>query len=426
MKYIFILTTVLLTGITLTQAQDSIKNTWALCWSALGNSSDPSMHLLYEAPVTGRELRQDCRHLSLDIDAAGFFFDAEYATPMAKGYSVTGFRLSPTLRYGINEKAQLRVGFNATAFAGLDSLYRLRPSLSLIYAPAEWITLVAGTLFGNNTHQLYAAVYDPVRWVYDYTEEGLQILTRTSWWNSDTWLDWSHYLTPWTADQERFTMGTSHLFRIVHLQPMVRVWNGCNPELYNQLGWQINLPFHFMASHRGGEVKTLDTNTVTTFNERIGLQARYAFTNALRGSLHSLKLDVSLYNYHLEDKSLDHGGRALYPTLSYEWLHWNPHHSSHLSVRAIAGYWHGDHYFSAYGSPCFWSVNAYSALHMPTGAALVEADLRNLLTFSVDFEHEYRKLNLGLQFGVLYDMDLHKTDLLVGFVMRYKERFLML
>ena len=87
--------------------------------------------------------------LSLDIDAEGFFFNTEYATPYTKGYTIPGFRLSPTIVYGINERSQLRVGFNAIMLAGLDSLQMFRPTLTLLYKPASWLTLIAGTLIND-------------------------------------------------------------------------------------------------------------------------------------------------------------------------------------------------------------------------------------------------------------------------------------
>ena len=428
MKKFFILSAIVLITAAATQAQDSTCATPHNPGhpSALSNNAEYSMHLLYDQSATSRDLIQGCRHLTLDIDAAGFFLDAEYATPYAKGFSVTGFRLSPALAYGINEKAQLRVGFNATAFAGLDSLYRLQPTFSLIYAPTKWLTLVAGTIYGSNTHQLDMPVYDPSRWIYNYQEDGLQILTKTSIWQSDTWLDWNHYLTPWTADQERFTMGTSHLFKIIKINIRKTDWYGCNMDKDNELGWQVNLPMHFIASHRGGEVKTIDTNTVTTFNERIGLQIKYSFANAFHPSFHNFKLDLSLYKYHLEDKTLDNGGKAFYPTLSYEWIHWNKYQMADFALRATAGFWHGDHYFSAFGSPLFWSANAYSALHIPASPSLANAtDIRNILTLTLSAEHEFKGLNLGLQVDALYDLDLRKTDLLFGFYMRFKEKFLL-
>lgn len=424
MKHFFITTVSIFIAVVNVCAQDSSVYCHPNHPSTLHNYAEHSMHLLFDQPITRRELIQGCRHLTLDIDAAGFFFDAEYSTPFSKGYSVTGFRLSPALAYGINERTQLRVGFNATAFAGLDSLYRLRPSFALLYAPTRWLTLVAGTIYGSNTHQLAPPVYDPSRWIYNYQEDGLQILTKTHFWNSDTWLDWIHYLTPWTADQERFTMGTNHLFHIVKVEYRNHEWSCDGMGKDNNHEWQFNLPMHFIANHRGGEVKTIDTNTVTTFNERIGLQIKYTFANALSPSFHTFRLDLSLYNYHLEDNTLDHNGKALYPTLSYEWSHWNKYQWFDWCIRAVAGYWYGDHYFSAYGSPQFWSGNAYTALHIPT-TTTIQQDIRNITTFTLSAEHEFKGFNLGLQVDAYHDIDLKKTDFIFGFYMRFKERFLL-
>ncbi len=396
--------------------------------SAVAQLSNATLSMLADLPPTGSDLVHNCRHLSLDVDANGFFLDAEYATPYAKGYSVTGFRLSPALVYGINERAQLSVGLNASAFAGLDSLYRIRPTFSLLYKPTQWLTLVAGTLYGSHTHRLDAPVYDPSRWIFNYQEDGLQILTHTKRWISDTWLDWQHYLTPWTPDQERFSMGTKHtllLFSNITNHIEHNPEGGEIAKSYTN-GWEITLPAHFLASHRGGEVKTIDTNTVTTFNERIGLQASFLWGNNIQSKYNILTFDLPLYFYHLEDNTLDHGGNAFYPTLAYEYH--RPMHDERRgwSLRAVAGFWHGDHYFSAFGSPLFWSANAYSALHIPASPNLANAtDIRNILTFTLSAEHEFKGLNLGLQIDALYDLDLRKTDLLFGFYMRFKEKFLL-
>ena len=436
MKKFFILSAIILMTAAVTQAQDTTDATMRHPGrpSVLANDAEYSMHLLYDQPTTSRELIQGCRHLTLDVDAAGFFFDAEQKFHTIKGFSVVGFRLSPALAYGINEKAQLRVGFNATAFAGLDSLYRIKPTFSLIYAPTRWLTLVAGTIYGSYSHQLAPVVYNPSRWIYNYQEDGLQILTDTRHWRSDTWLDWNHYLSPWTPDQERFTMGTTHNFSIINIVKR-RDWHNTAHLIsgpcifthhYSEKNFKIEIPAHFIASHRGGEVKTIDTNTVTTFNERIGLRFNYSkrLDNRLK---HTLILDLPMYFYHLEDNTIDHGGKAFYPTLAYEWLHKNSQQMNDWSLRAVAGFWHGDHFFSAFGAPQYWSPTSYAALHIPqTTITGVGRSICNLLTFSISAEHEFKGLNLGLQADAFYDLDTYETNFLFGFYMRFKERFRLL
>lgn len=364
--------------------------------------------------------------LNLDLDAEGFFFNAEYATPFAKGYTVTGFRLSPSLVYGINEHAQLRVGFNATLFAGLDSLYLLRPTMTLIYNPTDWLSFVAGTLLDDNHHKLPAPVVDPSRHFFNYQEDGIQILTKTKIWKSDTWLDWTHYLTPWTPDQELFTMGSKHELTLMTLGREYYLKNpedSLPPFFSHARYFIVSLPAHFIASHRGGEVKTIDTNTVTTFNESVGLRFEYSFCHSENSTSH-IALELPVYFYHLDNKELDDGGKAFYPTLTYAWTrsHHDPELStlnSQLSIVNSIGFWHGDHYFSRYGSPFFWSINPYSSLHMPAGASTLDADIRNAITYSLSVEHTFKDIALGLKVDAFHDLDLKKNDFLFSFFLRY-------
>jgi len=389
-------------------------------------ASFPTQKMQAQTP-TQKELTMSCRHLFLDLEAEGFFFDAEYATPLAKGFSVTGFRLSPTLSYGISERAMLRVGINATVFAGLDSLYRLRPSLSLIYMPADWITLVAGTLMDDGHHRLPSPVVDPARHIYNYQEEGLQITTSTKHWKSDTWLDWTHYLTPWTPDQERFTMGSRHSIMLLHgTNYRYRHAQGdtlkSSPSAMRRL--TVKLPFHFIASHRGGEVKTIDTNTVTVFNESVGLTLDYNLIQ--RGNkTHTISLNTPFYFYHLEDDKVDNGGWAFHPTVNYALNIVGRRLPSVWSFDGMIGLWHGDHYFSAMGSPIYWSSNSYSRQHTYGIPTTYDDDSRNLVTFGIGIGNEFRNMNMTLRIEGAYDIESHSCDLLFGFYMRYGERFML-
>lgn len=354
------------------------------------------------------DLTEGCRHLMLEVDASGFFFDAEYATPAAKGFTATGVSLTPTLLFGVNERAQLRVGFQAQMLAGMDSLQHLRPILTLIYQPSRWLSLTAGTLQGWHRSRMGHALLDPSAPLLHPNEEGLQIMTRTRHWRSDTWLDWYHYLKPWTPDQERFTMGSMH-----------------EAILYRRQGFQVGVPLLFLANHRGGEVKTIDTNTVTTFNESVGLEVRYRWQNSLNARSNDLTLNMPLLFYHLENTELDHGGWAFHPTLAYQTTLINKNELSGLDLLCRAGYWHGNHFFSTHGSPLFWSINPYTALHMPPSAATPDADVRNLLTATVSLGHQFKNLHCGLQVDAIHDFDMAKTDLTFSFFLRFDESFLL-
>ena len=387
-------------------------------------------------------------HLNLDIDAEAFFFNAEYGTPFVKGFTVPGFRLSPTLVYGINEHAQLRVGFNAMMIAGMDSLQSFRPTLTLLYKPTHWLAFVAGTLqdkyqssIFSSHHGLPYPVNDPARHYLNYQEDGIQIVTDTRLWKSDTWLDWRHYLVPWTPDQELFTMRSKHEFVLLNRSRLNTSISTAMPlsgpcittEYYTQQYFRVLVPCFFIANHRGGELKTIDTNTVTHFNEQVGLRFEYEKDNGYR--YHKLALDFPMLFYHLDSK-VDHGGNAFYPTLSYRWSKslktdlQSSNTDSRLSIFNSLGFWRGNHFFSPLGSPLFWSANSYSSQHMYASVAAdiqsgdyPNADIRNLLTYTLSFEHQFKGVALGLQVDYLHDFDLSTNDFIFSFFIKYNGHF---
>ncbi len=360
-----------------------------------------SIPLLFLFPLQAQEPNStghygDNNTINMIVNANTFFYDAEYATPIAKGYTVTGFRLSPSLSYDIALRLQLNIGFDATLFAGLDSLYRLRPTLSIIYSPTRWLTLIGGTI--NNNHEIPLPMFDPAKKIFDYQEEGLQILTHTHFWHSDTWLDWQHYLTPYTPDQEQFTMGSFHAFTLFH---------NSNFTFQNTL--------LSMAHHRGGELKTIDTNTVTTFNHRLSFNLSYNTGNK------TIALDLPMYIYHLEDRKLDNPGYAFQPTISYQYsIRRMDSNTQNTDLNLAVGYWHGDHFFSAEGAPQFWSVNGYTSLHITPSNNLTDlTDTRDLVTIAVSVQHRFKSLTLRLLLDLFHDIDLNKNDLTVAFAMNF-------
>ena len=373
--------------------------------SLLDNDARHSLHLLLDPTPDPLRLMHDSHHLFLDLDANGFFYDSERDMGLAKGFSLTGFRLSPALSYGINTRAMLRVGFEMTAFAGLDSLYAFKPLLTLVYMPLPWVSFVAGTLYGGHNHLLGAPVYDPVRHLYHHSEQGIQILTRTRHWQSDNWLDWTHYLTPYTADQEYFTMGTRHEFWLL-------------PPAPDHRGLSLSLPAHFIAMHRGGEVKTLDTNMTTLTNECIGLHLAYD-ADAGRGR-HHLALDLPLYfMQHIVGSGTLHSGNALHPTLTYALHRPNPADRSGWALQAQAGYFFGNNYACKYGAIEFWTLNDYLRPYLRDADPTLTIDPTHLLTLQLAAEHEFQDVGIGIQFDAYHNLVLGRADFVFSFYLRY-------
>ena len=358
-----------------------------------------SLPLLLKAVPDADLLAVQHQHLYLDLDATAFFYDTERFMPFEKGTTTVGTHFAPALVYGINPRAQLRVGFDATLIAGLDSIHTLRPLLSLVYAPTRWLTLVGGSLFGTHNHQVGDPALDPLRALLHHAENGFQILTHTPRWQSDSWLDWTHYLTPYTYDQEYFTLGTRHRLHLLSL-------NADMPDL--------SLDGHFMALHRGGEAKTIDTNMVTHLNERIALQLALPLSQALQ--LHLAM--PALFSQQVCADGIIEPGYAFMPSAGLRLLLPNDGLAPLLRLYANAGFYYGHNYYCKYGAPLFWSLNDYTRPFLHT-AADATADPRRMPFLCLSAEHRFANLAVGLQFDAYHDLTLHKSDFLFAFYMRY-------
>jgi len=386
---------------------------------------DPLLPMLNQHAPTQQDLLLGVGHLDLLLDATGFFYDVENNLPFAKGYTATGIRFTPTLLYGLNDRTELRAGINATMLAGCDSLHELRPILSVTYSPCKQLTLVAGSLYGDLAHRLDGPLYDPQRWVYHHLEEGIQILTDAGRWHSDTWIDWWHYLVPNTPDQEYFTFGTDHTLNIFHHRENAFI---CSTPIESDhdtityqhvlsnhsTGWDIDLPATFMANHRGGELKTIDTTTLTHFQERVGLQLTRTSVRAKASyfATYRLIVDIPIYFSHFSNHSSN--GYALYPTISYTLQH--EINNKRLQLTARGGYWYGDGYLSYFGLPEFQSAAPLT----PT----VDASQRKMLTFSIALEHAYHlnSAQIGLSAQCYYDLDFQQLDITIGLYLRGNRR----
>lgn len=325
--------------------------------------------------------------LWFDIDATTFFRDAEFFLPYTKGYTACGFRLSPSLRYEINDRAFIRGGVMLTGIAGTDGIWKAEPILTIGYRPFQWLQLNMGTIEGSLSHKMGEPLYNRERWVYDYKEDGIQILTHTRHWESDTWLDWEHFLEPWTPDQESFSLGTRQVLK----------WG--NKHLH------IELPLCFLGAHRGGQFSTLDTCIETIFNGSAGLTLGYKserFDLYAHTPVYFYKKATAAPERHLPFDD----GWGFYPQIT-----------SRLNLKIVEihiglGYWYGHQFIASRGSHLFQSTSWFDP-------DFSQAE-RHLTTVDIGLSHEYKGLNVDLNAQFYYDPDHKKLDLGVGLIMGFK------
>ena len=343
---------------------------------------------LYEQPTAFS--KSDTGSLFFDINAITFMRNAEFDMRYSKGFTVIGFRFAPNLRYIINERSSIRAGFTTTGIAGSSGLREIEPILTIDYQPATWLRLTFGTLYGSITHNMGEPLYDINRWIYHYKEDGIQILTHKGIWESDTWLSWENFLEPWTADQEHFILGSRHSIKLFNIGE-----NG-----------SVSMPIAFIGSHKGGSYTTLDTCIESLFNEMSGFSYSHTFGNS------TLCIDLPVYffqNISPEPHTAFVEGWGVHPKARFGYR------KPGRSLSAQLGYWYGNQYIAATGNILYQSVSNFDPWHI--------RPYRHLVTLTMDFQHEFKRLLLAADAQFYYDADQHDLELAIGVYMRFKQSF---
>lgn len=335
----------------------------------------------------------------IGVDVTTFLRDAAFSLPYTRGYTATGFFLSPYAKRLIGPDAQLTLGVNLAGAAGSAGFHSWQPLVRLEYEPVNNVRLVMGTLYGGLSHGLYEPMLDRERYIYAHNEEGIQLLAN-AWlggmpFTSDTWLHWEELLEPWQMTQERFTLGSSNV---------MEVWNSDRAVL--------SVPFSFLGTHRGGQFTALDTCIQSLFNENVGLRF-----DCRIGDRTALTADLPAFFYQdiSPTKCLAYGnGWGLWPQigLDHRFRHRNKDSHGNWQMLAQAGYWHGHQFIAPRGSYLFQSVSWHRA-------DFAEPD-RDMLTAKLELQNCYnRYFSLGIDAEFYYDLAHRGLDFVFGLYMRY-------
>lgn len=349
----------------------------------------------------------------IGVDAATFLRDAEFSLPYTRGYTATGFFVTPYAKHLIWKDAQMTFGVHLTGVAGSDGIRQWKPLVRLEYKAHDHVRLVMGSLYGGLSHNLFEPMLDRERYIYDHYEEGVQILARLplGGWSeltSDTWLHWEELLEPWQMTQERFTLGSSN-----ELLLWGKGWN-------TRQGMFVTMPFSFLGTHRGGQFSALDTCIESLFNENVGLRVNVSID---RNS--AVALDVPFFFYQdispRKCQKYDNGW-GVWPQVSCDFeipnhvpvesWHYGPHWRGGWKMLLHAGYWYGNQFIAPRGSYHFQSVSWHKK-----DFAVPE---REMITAKVGLENRYTgKFSLGLDAEFYYDLQERGLDIAFGIYMRY-------
>lgn len=382
--------------------------------TALGFSKD-EMSVLVDVPDVWGDVSEDVSsaggansywsHWRLGADVTTFFRDAEFFLPYTKGYTASGFFLTPYAKRVLGRYAQLTLGVQLAGVAGYEGLRRWQPVVRLEYMPHRNWRLVMGSIYGALSHGLYEPMFDRERFIYDHQEEGVQILGSLALGScrlqTDTWVHWEELLEPWQPTQERFTLGSNNRLDLLSFS----VGNAGGE-------FGVGVPLSFVGCHRGGQFTALDTCIQTLFNENVGLRLTWS-----GGPGQALAVDVPFFFYQdmSPTKCMAYDdGWGLWPQLRWDCpLRGRRRATGWRGVWQLqlqAGYWYGHQFVAPRGSFLFQSISWHDA-------AFATPE-REMATGRVAIENTYGKLAMGVDAEFYYDLRLRGLDLAVGLYLR--------
>ena len=224
--------------------------------------------------------------LLLHLANINFVKDNEYKNKFAWGHTLIGYGIQPTLMYYAGERLRLRAGVFLQQYSGLNYYSEIRPILSAHLRVSPSFDLIMGTLKGHVHHDVIEPLFDTERQYTRPVENGIQFLINRPWMDMDVWVDWEQYVQEGDDFPEWFTAGMS---TTLHLKDTA------------DNKWQLSLPLHMMAVHRGGEVSTYVERVQTSMNLAAGVR----LNRELQGAFE----DVGLFAYAMNYNNLNDVGQ---------------------------------------------------------------------------------------------------------------------
>jgi hypothetical protein len=269
--------------------------------------------------------------LRLSLNAFTFFKDNEYFNKIIEGYTLYGTQLNPQLVYYPTESLRLEGGVFLWKDFGNPVLQQVRPTCR-----ATWTHGKQQIILGNIRPHLYHNYIEPMfnfeRVMLNPLEEGIQVRYQGDRLFVDQWVDWQRQQYRYSNYQEEVAGGVSSSYRI-------------SP---NGSRWHVAVPFQFTATHRGGQIDTLDRPLRTSFNEAFGLEARYQLggRNVQAARFNGYVLGFQNYSFSSGQFPFKYG-RALYLNGTLE--------SRYVDV--MVSYWQGSRFISPLGGDLYQSAS---------------------------------------------------------------------
>lgn len=293
----------------------------------------------------------ETRELKLNIDNVSFICDNEYEGRQAKGYTLPGIWIQPTVSYQPLRNVKVEAGVYMLRYWGANKYpnvnysdiaewkgdqtqdaFHYLPVMRVQIAPTDNFNIVLGTLHGKNSHRLAEPLYNKEMGLTADPEAGVQLLWNTKPLELDAWVNWDSFIFRNDTHQESFTFGTS--IRLKANRP--------------ESPFHVYFPLQMLFQHRGGEINYMATQrTVQTWlNAAAGIGADIKTGNPL---LTRLGIEALAAGFNTRQGALlpFDSGYGIYAKATADL--WR--------FRISAGYWECKDFVTILGNPLFGAMS---------------------------------------------------------------------
>lgn len=287
--------------------------------------------------------------LLFHIADKSFFVDNEYKGEKTYGYSLPGFRLTPTLFYALNEKISLEAGVSMLRYHGANrypcviysyfptwQAYQFLSGLHLMpYFRALWnisptMQLAFGNIDNRNSHLLPEPLYNVEHTFSSDPEAGVQFHLNKPHQYLDVWLNWQSFVFANDIHQETFTLGANWQPKFDLVKEKLR----------------LVIPVSLIIQHLGGENLSGDFSVCTWSNIAAGMRLDFKQNRLIS----SIGADYLYYNQAGETDIVPfENGWAAYPYIEL----------AYKQFKIKFAYYDSEDFVSLLGSPhfCNFSTN---------------------------------------------------------------------
>lgn len=354
--------------------------------------------------------------LSLVVDNLSFIKDNEYFNLIADGYTLLGNQSEMSLTYQAHRNYSLTGGFYALKYFGTTGFESPVPFVGLEVKQGN-SRFYFGKLYTKDFHQLSGEIYSFERLLDQRRiEHGLQHRFANAHWQTDTWLDWEHFIHKGDDQREYLNFGQTTTFK----------------QNFEQ--WKLRVPLQIYLQHRGGQIniRTGDNNV----NNAVVI-ANSAFGFSLENKLNNLTSAGVKYQYFHHVVNSDNpeelhfkSGYAHKLQAFVKYKHWQTYMT----------YWQANRFVASKGDDIYQSVSQRVEKYTNSQGQQVTVfkyhtePHRKLFNITTTYRKEiFKELDLAFVFDAYYQLNksfiqsayyssevYHQWDYALGLYLQYR------